>query len=131
LQIYFRKLGGVEISTPDLGPVTKLGMGRRMGTVVAPYKAAAELPALEGPANLAAEFGLGTASTAPAVSGNGAQNGEATEAVDTAKKEKKGPDVGALTVGGILVDQSQMEGVSEAELDFLRNRCKRKRRAVA
>jgi hypothetical protein len=130
VQIYFRKLGGAQVSTPDLGPVTKLGMGRREGPLVAPYKAAAALPALEGPASLAAEFGLGGPPTAAAaVSGNGADE-KTGEARNTEEKEE-GADSGALTVGGIVVDQSQMEGVNEAELEFLRKQCKRRRQAVA
>ena len=58
MQIYFRKLGGATVDTPDLGPVKKLGMGRRTGPVVTPPRAASALPSF-GDASLARRVRVG------------------------------------------------------------------------
>ena len=71
LQIYFRKLGGVVVDTPDLGPVKQLGMGRRTGQPVALALPAAAAEAGNGAEMSASEQVLATAQSA-AQSGNGA-----------------------------------------------------------
>ena len=119
MQIYFRKLGGVVLDTPDLGPVTKLGMGRRQGKEVFVPKAAAALPSMgAGGAEdmgLAAELGGsmamgsplptpaaatatenaspeaagGAAAAAPAEAGAVATGGNGSAAVEAPKEEAK------------------------------------------
>lgn len=153
IQFYFRKLGGVVLDTPDLGPVTKLGMGRKQGEVVFVPKAAASLPEM-GAAGagdaLAAEFGGSMAMSAPVTepaapvtNGNGSTaataNGAAAApaeassgaAAATAEQEseetKKGFSEGdEEIIGGLTVAQSEMEGVAKEELEYLSRRSKRK-----
>ena len=151
-QVYFRKLGGVKLDTPDLGPVKKLGMGRRTGEVVKPPKAAAALPALdfEG-GSMAAEFGNMTSSNsssnsadnaakavaalqsangaAPAAPGEATPasgNGAAPPASEQQQQQEQAEAQGI--VGGLEIDQSMMDGVAKEELEFLERRCKRRRR---
>jgi hypothetical protein len=156
LQIYFRKLGGATVKTPDLGPVKKLGMGRRSGPLVTPPKAASALPAFGGGADgLTAEFGAampsaspsgaaGADATAPAADGAAATAMAASDAPAEANRaagtsngtngaasvEAGGGEQGQGIVGGLDVDKSQMDGVAEEELAFLERRCKRLRQPV-
>lgn len=152
LQFYFRKLGGVVLDTPDLGPVTKLGMGRKQGEVVFVPKAAASLPEM-GSAGagdaLAAEFGGSMAMSAPVAepaapvtNGNGSTAATANGAAASAKassgaaaapaeqeseETKKGFSEGdEEIIGGLTVAQSEMEGVAKEELEYLSRRSKRK-----
>eukprot|EP00892_Ulva_mutabilis_P003851 jgi/Ulvmu1/1838/UM119_0057.1 len=144
-QIYFRKLGGVQVDTPDLGPVTKLGMGRRQGSVVTPPKAAAALPELDGNAALAAEMGMPSMPAAPAIQASrgddatvSPSNGDDTRhaaagAVNngsghTAAQDTQ-PDTEGI-VGGLMVVEADMEGVAAEELEYLMKRCKRPKQTV-
>ena len=150
MQIYFRKLGGATVDTPDLGPVKKLGMGRRTGPVVTPPRAASALPSF-GDASLAGEFGSAVgdnsasamgAMMAASSDGNGAAGPAAPPAAEgsaagtgtskngAAEAANEPEVVGQGFVGGLEVDQTQMDGVAEEELQFLQRRCKRRRQPV-
>lgn len=135
-QIYFRKLGGASVDTPDLGPVTKLGMGRKTGEVVREPKAAAALPDMGGSDALALEFGAGAPAAAAAPSDNSAS---VTDASGTgARQADAAPDLAQVApaeaaeddgdiVGGLVVSEADMQGVAAAELEYLQRRCKRRR----
>lgn len=118
------------MDTPDLGPVRKLGMGRRTGAIVVPPKAASELPAFDGGDSLAAEFGASSSgpgfaeqvgASAAAADAKSAANGNGAAGADDDKD---------VVIGGMEVDQTAMEGVSEEQLAILATRCKRRRKAV-
>jgi hypothetical protein len=136
MQIYFRKLGGASVDGPDLGPVTKLGMGRKTGKPVHVPKAAAALPDMGGSDALAAEFGAPVASVAmpdsngvTAAQTGGAGSGAAAAASPLAKQSDQQADAaddGGI-VGGLVVAEADMQGVAEQELAYLQKRCKRKR----
>jgi hypothetical protein len=153
LQIYFRKLGGATVDTPDLGPVTKLGMGRREGEAVQIPKAAASLPELgSGRDDLAAEFGAAMPavpvpsmlSTPPAAgpgengasedgaweNGNGAPRGASNGAAAAGEGSEAETDSDDVIVGGLQVAESEMEGVAKDELEYLGKRCKRQKQAA-
>ena len=149
MQIYFRKLGGATVDTPDLGPVKKLGMGRRSGPVVTPPRAAAALPSFgESGGSLADEFGApvgdnSAAGMGAAMAVNGDSIGAATASTNgasvpesanaAAQTDTSGPEQAEEqgVIGGFEVDKTLMEGVAEDELKFLERRCKRRRQAVA
>ncbi|GMH36918.1 hypothetical protein BSKO_04791 [Bryopsis sp. KO-2023] len=98
-QIYLRKYGGADVELNDLGPVTKLGMGRKTGEDVL------ELPPL--PPALAAKAEL-------------AEKAE-SQPTEGAEKEATPGDNG----NGSMPEQTQA-GVAASAL-MARNRCKRKR----
>lgn len=146
MQIYFRKLGGVQVDTPDLGPVTKLGMGRRQGPIVTPPKAAAALPGFDGDTVLAAELGMPSKPAAPSsqVNGSDAQTQSHTGNDADSSAGTGGPVNGAQEhanapgsppqteeiVGGLTVVDADMEGVATEELEYLMKRCKRHKQAA-
>jgi hypothetical protein len=137
LQIYFRKLGGASVDTPDLGPLTKLGMGRKTGKPVHIPKAAAALPEMGGSSALAAEFGapsshLPVVSNGAAVATHGTDGSASSTQVagpsDGAQAEQQAAaDADAGIVGGLVVSEADMQGVAGEELEYLQRRCKRKR----
>lgn len=142
LQIYFRKLGGAQVDTPDLGPVTKLGMGRRQGPVVTPPKAACTLPEFEGGGALAAELGLPSFVASPApMGGADALESSLRNKSEAVNSTNAGPSHGAdqqppaavaesdtgEIVGGLIVVEADMEGVAKEELEYLMKRCKRQK----
>lgn len=133
------------MDTPDLGPVTKLGMGRRQGPVVTPPKAAASLPEFEGGGALAAELGVpGLPVTAPslpvtgidAVSAAGnneakiVSSGETNSDVDNANAAVGTQPETDEIVGGLTVIEADMEGVANEELEYLMKRCKRQTQTI-
>lgn len=146
MQIYFRKLGGAQVDTPDLGPVTKLGMGRRQGPVVTPPKAATSLPEFGGGA-LAAELGApGQPAVAQSVQAGDSRAVEPEGMNDSRSSGQSGDgDSGGIIqpseadnaeisseeiVGGLSVVEADMEGVAKEELQYLMKRCKRQKQTA-
>jgi hypothetical protein len=136
------------VDTPDLGPVRKLGMGRRSGPLVVSPKAATMLPSFDGAEALAAELGAATTDSpgfaeqlatdaaepvsAPAVGTNGSASASGDAQVAAAETRASGSSTEGEeeVIGGLEVDKTAMEGVAEDELIFLARRCKRLRKRV-
>ena len=78
----------------------------------------------------ASSEGNGAAATAAPPAAEGSTAGADSSTNGAAEAAKEPEVVGQGFVGGLEVDQTQMDGVAEEELQFLQRRCKRRRQPV-